>query len=58
MEIKAIVIVKSLADRPGIVVGELPGPYTSEADALKDLVDGQRYQIRDGVMYAEDRVSA
>lgn len=55
-EIKSIVIVSDLYQRE-LAVGELPGPYESEAAALDCLEPGQRYEVRDGVLYAEERSS-
>lgn len=59
MRIKAVVILKAgdlhKPTGQGVVVGELPGPWKTVESAVRDaLLDGQRYRIHEGVVYAEE----
>ena len=58
--IEAVVIVRDCAcpvDQM-VVVGEVPGPWGSEDEAVAEaLLGGQHYRTVSRVIYAEDRMS-
>jgi hypothetical protein len=55
MQISSVVFVKDL-DVPTsdiIALGEIMGPWDSEDAAVDEvLLDGQKYRVKDGVLYA------